>query len=344
MAYAANLDTDFSPNKTGTQNFEENLMDTVAELLCDEVKKQLKFGLNLGYETHREELPRLRGKIDHINTARAGSYMQGKIICVYEKLNHNTIENQIIRLSLHNEIEYVKEPQIKLNCKSLENHLGALGVDLFHGNFETMVSRENRMRGKSSHLLALASLALRMDLISEESGNGKFLSPQKREAWIYKLFEKAIGGFYRHHLAETGWKVEMGRKYSWPLSESTMGLSRILPNMITDIELTNPVLRKKIIIDTKFTKIVKPGRYRDLTLRSGHIYQLYTYLRTGEELDSVRFDTTGGLLLYPAYGESFFEETLMQGHKCSFATVNLLADPLEIRNELLALLKRVSRV
>jgi len=184
MAYAANLDTDVSPNKTGTQNFEENLMDTVAELLCDELKKQLKFGLNLGFETHREELPRLRGKVDHINTARAGSYMRGKIICVYEKLNHNTIENQIVRLSLYNVIKYVKNPQIKLSCKSLETHLAALGVDLFHGNFETILSRKSEVRGKSSHLLALAGLALRMDLISEESGNGKFLSPQKREAWI----------------------------------------------------------------------------------------------------------------------------------------------------------------
>jgi 5-methylcytosine-specific restriction enzyme subunit McrC len=181
-----------------------------------------------------------------------------------------------------------------------------------------------------------------MDLVAEDLGEGNYLSPLKKDTWIYNLFEKAIGGFYRHHLINTDWKTETGRRHSWPFVDSTAGLSQILPKMITDIELTNHSIRNKIIIDTKFTKIVKPGRFRDFTLSSGHIYQLYTYLRTGEEEDTGRFDSSSGLLLYPAYGESFYEETFIQGHKCVFATVNLLAEPNEIRNELLNLLNRVS--
>lgn len=342
MAYAANLNTDFSSKKTSTQSFEENLMDTVAELLCSETKKQLKYGLNLGYEPLTEELSRLRGKIDHLRTARSSSYLRGKIYCTYEKLNHNTLENQIVRISLHKVMKYVKSSQIRFTCKALDSHLGALGIDLFRGNLSSVVSREIDHRRKNSHLLSLAYLALRMDLVSEELGEGNYLSPLKKDAWIYNLFEKAIGGFYRHHLVNTGWIVETGRKHSWPLLESTARLSQILPNMITDIELTNPLIRKKVIIDTKFTKIVKPGRFRDLTLSSGHIYQLYTYLRTSEEMDSERFDSSSGLLLYPAYGENFYEETSLQGHKCVFATVNLLAGPNEIKSELLNIIKRIS--
>lgn len=342
MAYAAELKTDLSSKKVSAQDFEENLMDTVAELLCSETKRQLKFGLSVGYESLNEELPRLRGKIDHLRSARSHSYLRGKIFCTYEKLNHNTIENQIVRLSLHKIVNYVKDPDIVFTCKALNERLGALGISLFSGNTGSYVSREVDHRRKNSHLLSLAMLALRVDLVSEEAGESNFLSPLKQQEWIRRLFEKAIGGFYRHHLTNTSWRVDTGRKHSWPLADSTIGLSRILPNMETDIELTDQLSRKKIIIDTKFTKIIKPGRFGDFTLSSGHIYQMYAYLRTAEERDSVRFDSTSGLLLYPAYGQSFYEETSIQGHKCIFATVNLLAEPNEIKRELLNLLNKIS--
>ena len=342
MAYAADLPKDFLSKKTATQDFEENLMDTVAELLCTETKRQLKFGLSVGYESVSEELSRLRGKVDHLRSASSNSFLRGKIFCNYEKLNYNTVENQIVRLSLYRISRYVENPDIAFTCRALNDHLSGLGVGLFSGNTGSYLLGEVDHRRRNSHLLALAILALRMDLVSEETGKGNYLSPNKQESWIRSLYEKAIGGFYRHHLVSTDWIVNTGCKHTFFRTDSSPGLSRILPNMKTDIEITNHSSKEKLIIDTKFTKIVKPGRFGDFRLSSSHIYQMYTYLRTGEEADFLHFDSINGLLLYPAYGQSLYEETLIQGHKFVFATVNLLAEPSEIKSQLLNLLDRIS--
>lgn len=44
--------------------------------------------------------------------------------------------------------------------------------------------------------------------------------------------------------------------------------------------LEHVVTRRRIVIDTKFTSILTPGRYRERTLDSGYLYQMYAYLRS----------------------------------------------------------------
>ena len=110
------------------------------------------------------------------------------------------------------------------------------------------------------------------------------------------------------------------------------GIGAIFPTMLTDIVLDHMVYRRRIIIDTKFTSILKPGFHRDQTLASGHIYQIYAYLRSQEErLDDPLADTASGMLLYPAIDCSVDEAVDIQGHYIRFATVNLAANPREIR-------------
>ena len=50
--------------------------------------------------------------------------------------------------------------------------------------------------------------------------------------------------------------------------------------MNSDIILEHKQPAQRIIIDTKFNNILIKGWYRDQSLRSGYIYQMYTYLRT----------------------------------------------------------------
>ena len=88
---------------------------------------------------------------------------------------------------------------------------------------------------------------------------------------------------------------------------------------------------RRIVIDTKFTSILKSGWYR------AYLYQIYTYLRsqTGQG-DSYRAE---GMLLYPSVGESVAEAAVIQGHRIRFMTVNLAADTSVIRAELLRVTK-----
>ena len=54
--------------------------------------------------------------------------------------------------------------------------------------------------------------------------------------------------------------------------------------MQTDIvlERTGSHDNYRIVIDTKFTSILKSGQYGNPTLDSGYIYQMYAYLRSQE--------------------------------------------------------------
>ncbi|MCY4111497.1 MAG: 5-methylcytosine-specific restriction endonuclease system specificity protein McrC, partial [Chloroflexi bacterium] len=79
------------------------------------------------------------------------------------------------------------------------------------------------------------------------------------------------------------------------------------------------------------------GKYRQSSLRSGHIYQLYAYLRSQERDCDPPSLNARGMLLYPAVDGDVDEEATIQGHRIRFATVDLAGDSPSIRNRLLAL-------
>ena len=343
MAYAADIDSKVFTSKLSNQNFEEELIDTVAELLLVVTKKQLKLGLNLGFEIVSNEVSRLRGKVNHLNSKRANSSAKGKIFCTYETLTHNTFENQLLRTGLQVINGYVKSPSLKISCRKIDQHLGGLGVSHLRVHPKGLRFQTRSAKQFYPQIISLVELILNLDLVSEEDGKRDLATPEKRKEWIYRLYEKAIGGFYRHHLRNTNWVIETGRYHSWPVTEASDGLNTILPRMVSDIEISDAHLKKKIIIDTKYTEIVKPRNFDSISLNSNHIYQIYAYLRTSENLESEFLKQSSGLLLYPSFGESIYEEAMIQGHRCVFATVNLMSDPVQIRDELLLIFKRISR-
>jgi 5-methylcytosine-specific restriction enzyme subunit McrC len=93
-----------------------------------------------------------------------------------------------------------------------------------------------------------------------------------------------------------------------------------------------------VVIDTKFTSILASGRFRDASLKSGYLYQMYAYLRS-QERDDPRWDQAAGLLLHPAIDASVYERVVIQNHPISFATIDLSRSPTIIRNELRSLLE-----
>lgn len=82
---------------------------------------------------------------------------------------------------------------------------------------------------------------------------------------------------------------------------------------------------RRIIVDTKFTAITKPGHYREATLASGYVYQIYAYLMSQQSPGLGA--QTEGLMLHPTVGEPIDEEVVIQGHRIRFATVDLTAPP-----------------
>ena len=151
-----------------------------------------------------------------------------------------------------------------------------------------------------------------------------------------------MGGFYDTVLSPLGWTVRTGSVMNWQIKQPTPGMDAILPSMKTDIVLEGSAVqdsefRSRTIIDTKFTSIVGTGQYGNPTLRSGYIYQIYAYLRSQERQADPLSLAASGMLLHPSVGEEVDEAATIQGHRIRFATVDLAADSLAIRNRLLVL-------
>ena len=137
--------------------------------------------------------------------------------------------------------------------------------------------RFGRHDADDRHMVAAAKLAFELTLPTEASGTNVLALPDREATWVRRLFERAIGGFYDVVLSAQGWQVKCGGMLRWQISQMTAGIDSILPTMRTDVVLDHPTKGHRIVIDTKFTSIVTDGWYREETLRSGYVYQIYAY-------------------------------------------------------------------
>jgi 5-methylcytosine-specific restriction enzyme subunit McrC len=177
-------------------------------------------------------------------------------------------------------------------------------------------------------MVSLARAVFDLVLPTEQEGLRSIFKASRGDTEFRKLFERAIGNFFAAELPrEEGWRVYPGKQIYWPVGAASPGIRAHLPMMVTDIILENEHEDRRIIIDTKFTNILTGAQYGDgQRFKTGHIYQLYSYLRSQERDDDPRSLTSEGMLLYPAIGVDVDEAAALQGHTLRFVTINL-AEP-----------------
>ena len=184
-------------------------------------------------------------------------------------------------------------------------------------------------------MIAAAKLAFEIALPIEASGTHVLPLPSREEHWVRKLFERAVGGFYKVVLPSQNWRVSTGHTLSWQIDWKSPGIDKILPGMRTDIVLDHRETSRRIVVDTKFSTVLTSGWYREESLRSGYLYQLYAYLRSQVGQGDPFADGAEGVLLHPSIGERVDETVVIQGHRIRIMTVDLTATASEIRMELL---------
>ena len=315
----------------------DDIPDLVVEILARVVERRLRRNLSFGYQPRQAILSRVRGRIDHIHTERRQLLQRGLIACRFEELTVDTPRNRYVRAALEKSAKMVQRVDLSRRCRALATSLVRMGVSgenlIRH---DSLVNLTGRMDIADRQMLAAAQLAFNLALPTEIPGPRNLSSPSRERVW--ELYEKAIAGFYDVTLTQWGWKVDSQQTLHWNTGNMTDGMRPILPSMRADTVLDHIASGRRIIIDTKFTSILKTGNYRTQTLASPHIYQIYAYLRSQEGLGDPLADTASGILLYPAINCPVDESVDIQGHNIRFATVNLAATPGEIRHRLLELI------
>ena len=338
MLYASDLFRTRGIGMVGLEDSPDDLPDLVAEILAHAVEVRQRRRLSLGYRSREAALNRVRGRIDVLTTERRQLLDRGMVACRFDELTIDTPRNRFVRAALEAVSRIVQRQDIAHRCRSLAGSMKAQGVS---GEAPTRTQMSTDRFGRHDAddrlMVAAAKLAFELTLPTEASGANVLTLPDREATWVRRLFERAIGGFYDVVLSPQGWQVKCGGMLRWQISQKTTGIDSILPAMRTDVVLDHLITGRRIVIDTKFTSIVTNGWYREETLRSGYVYQIYAYLRSQVGRDDPLADHASGLLLHPAIGSAIDETVVIQGHSVRFATVNLAASPGEIRTQLLKL-------
>jgi 5-methylcytosine-specific restriction enzyme subunit McrC len=336
MLYASELFRHIDRDKIDVENNPDDIPDLIAEFLVRVVERRLMRNLSFGYRPRIAELGRVRGRIDLLRTERHQLLERGRVACRFEELTINTPRNCFVRAALESISKIVKKTELARRCLSQASTLKRIGVTGEKpSRSEISTDRFGHHDADDQLMIMVAKLAFDLALPTESRGSKLLALPEREITWVRRLYEKAIAGFYDVVLSHSGWRIEAGRRLDWLIEQKTSGIDKILPSMRTDIILNHVKSGQRIIIDTKFTSIVTKGWYREESLRSGYIYQIYAYLRSQVGNGDPLADHASGLLLHPSIGETVDESVVIQGHKFRFATVDLGATSDKIRAQLL---------
>lgn len=342
MLYASEL---FRIDGLGTVRSEEtpdDLPDLVAEILVHAVELRQRRALNTGYLNRSRPLSRVRGRIDSLTTETRQLLPRGLIQCRFDELTVDTPRNRYVRAALEAIAGRVRRRELASRCYSCAARMRVSGVAGDPPTHRQIAyERFGRNDAGDRHMVAAARLAHDLGMPTEHLGDRLLPRPGREDAW--KLFECAIAGFYAVVLRERGWTVRSQRMIYWPVDDASIGLWSLLPAMQPDIILDHPVSGRRIMIDTKFSQIVRAGRGGKARFNSGNIYQMYTYLRSQEDCGDAAARSAEGLLLHPAVDCDIDERMTIHSHRIRFATVDLAAEPAQIRERLLSLCDPVSR-
>lgn len=338
MLYASELFRTRGIGNVGLEDNPDDLPDLVAEILAHAVEVRQRRRLNLGYRSRDAVLNRVRGRIDVLSTERHQLLDRGLVACRFDELTIDTPRNRFVRAALETISRIVRRKDVSHRCRSLASGMKDMGVS---GDAPTRAQMSTDRFGRNDAddglMVAAARLAFDLALPTEAAGTNVLNLPEREATWVRRLFEKAVGGFYEVVLQPQGWRVRCGGTLGWQIEQKTSGIHKILPTMRTDVVLDHMPSGRRIVIDTKFTSIVTSGWYREETLRSGYVYQIYAYLRSQVGRGDPLADSASGLLLHPSVGDAVDETVVIQGHGIRFATVDLTASPREIRSQLLGL-------
>ena len=140
-------------------------------------------------------------------------------------------------------------------------------------------------------MVSLARAVFDLVLPTEKEGVRSLLKAQREDTEFRKLcVNERLASSSLPSCQETKDGASIpASQFHWPIGAASSGILVHLPMMVTDIILENEQEDRRIIIDTKFTNILTRSQFGDgQRFKTGHIYQLYSYLRSQERSDDPR--------------------------------------------------------
>ena len=311
----------------------------LARLLCYVTEKRLRRNLSFGYRARQDVLRRVRGRIDILKSVADDLFRKGEVACRFAELTIDTPRNRLVRAAHNKMASFQLDAELAHRCRMLAHSLGRIGVGAdLPSRAEVASDQIARHEVDDRLLVSLAHAVFNLILPTEEPGARSLLAAQREKKYLPKLFEKAIGNLFAAELPrDDGWRIITSKQHEWPVVSASPGIDTYLPSMETDIIIENVQAQRRIVVDTKFTKILTRSRFGHLRFKTNHLYQLYAYLRSQERPSDTMSLRADGILLYPSAGLQIDETALIQGHRVRFVTVDLDRPSSEVVEQLRAI-------
>lgn len=323
------LELPFQATLNGNKsNIDRSLGELYILLFSIELSKLIKSGLIKSYHDEENELLTVRGKINLSRTIDLRCKGKHTIDCIYDEYSADEYLNRIIK-SVASQLIFsnISIEPIELK-RSLRQNISIMSniaqISLKNISWETITFNQYNKQYKT--IILLCELIVESLLLISENESNNFKAIE--EKLFHKLFERFIRTFFRKTDFETN---VSDLKMKWNSNDTY----DFIPKMHTDTTIT--YLNKTLIIDTKFYKEIFGNNRNSKKFRSGHLYQIFSYVVNYKIQHSNQ--KVAGLLLYAATKLSLEKYRFPYNYSLgdvpiSIDIINLSVEPPEIEEQL----------
>jgi 5-methylcytosine-specific restriction enzyme subunit McrC len=312
----------------------------LASVLVKAMLQRMRIGLGGAYVNGTERLRAVRGRVNFSESLRHHSFDNGEADCDFQQFSADEPRNQIIRSTLVRLVQAGEFGPDRGQADALRQRLRWLARNLDGIQIIELAPRAvSRLRAaQNDHdyrlMLSLCEMFLLRQMPLETDGSHPIPHIDRDALVLHRIYERFVANFYRMHLND--WQVTAQKRLDWHATEA----GDHLPSMVPDLVLKNRTTGQIIILDTKFTpESLVENRWGKPVYDSAHLYQLYAYLRSQEQVSEAHL-TSSGVLLYPAAHYKFSENVQLQEHSLRIECIDLAASWQDVERQLLEIVER----
>ena len=284
-----------------------------ATILSNVVHERMRIGLGRSYTSATQLLNGVRGRIDFAQSVKQLSFQNARAVCHFQTFSPNVLKNQIIRSTLHYLAQQGDFGADRSLASTLRSQIRRLVrdldyIDLIELELDAIRKQELERDDHDYRLMfAICNIIVQRRMPTQTAGSKNLYAVERDEKFLWRLFEGFIVNFLDLRMVD--WTIHAQKTIYWPAEEE----AKFLPVMKPDIVMRHKGNSRVVVIDTKFT--------RD-SFKSDQLFQIYSYLRSQEEV-SEEHRSAIGMLLYPSVGINFSEQVQIQGHNIIWQAVDL---------------------
>lgn len=293
----------------------EQVFDLFAEILYRGVSMQLKQGLYRTYLERNESFSTLRGRLNINGTIKNRIQHRPVLSCEYDELSVNNLFNRILKSTI---VLLVQSRELHAKRKKQLRSILPFFNDIDDEDLgRVMWNSLQFQRNNRSYrmLMNICYFITEGMLMTTDSGNIRM--PMFSEERMCRLFERFVLNYYKQHFPDLSANAD---SIEWNLDDKVENGKEFLPSMQSDITLHSS--DKALVVDTKYYGEIMQTHFDKKSIRSGHMYQIYTYVKN---LDRDRRGKVSVMLLYAHTEEEIVPDldVVIDGNRFLVKTLDL---------------------